>query len=986
MMSDNHWRSLEELRTRSQPDDAEFSQTPIGIQGGPDRRGFLKAAGFGFAGAILAGCSRPSPKIISNLQQPEGFVPGRSVHYASACTSCSAGCGTLVKVRDGRPIKLEGNTDHPLSLGGLCMVGQASLLGLYDSLRIKQPAIDGKPVEWAQMDEFVRGRLDQARRFSGAVRILTGTVHSPTESAWIHRFVESFPNARHVEYDALSSSAILDAHEQTHGARILPRYRFDKADVIVSIDTDFLGTWISPVEYTRGYSSSRNPDQARYAWHVQVEPRMSVTGTKADERVVLAPAEMAGFVRALQQAVVSGRPIRPEVDAIARRLRDARGRGLVVCGLQDLTAQLLCNEINQSLGNYGSTIETDHASRQRRGDDGEVQGLLDELRNGAVDVLIVAGANPLYELPGGAAVTKAKLLIAYAERMDETAEKAQGICAAPHALETWGDVEPVDGLPSIVQPCIRPLFKTRPLLESLAAWSGKPDQALELVREHWRGEIYPKAGSDLAFEAFWEQALQDGFARYQVPVRQRAASARTRREPGETPRVEATGFALVLYSKPSLLEGRQAYNPWLQEVPDPVTKVSWDNYACLAPAAAARIGVSDGDVVRIQSDSTSIELPALVQPGQHESTVAVALGYGSRLSARFAKVGPQWLEARPTVNDRGVVGVNGSPLLQFNGGQLQYVRSGVQVSKTGRTAKLACTQEHHTVNVPPRLTPAAGPARPIVQETTLAQVREGSAHDGPEHLHPELWPPDHPYRGHHWAMVADLNACTGCSACVVACQVENNIPVVGKDEVRRKREMHWMRIDRYYSGTPEDPQVAHQPMFCQQCDHAPCETVCPVLATVHSDEGLNQQVYNRCVGTRYCANNCPYKVRRFNWFEYAREDRLANLVLNPDVTVRSRGVMEKCTFCVHRIQDAKIEAKRTGRQIHDGDIRTACQQSCPANAIVFGDLNDPDSQVSRLMASGRRYRVLEEINVRPSVGYLKVVRQEMVAGEEKQHG
>jgi Fe-S-cluster-containing dehydrogenase component len=364
----------------------------------------------------------------------------------------------------------------------------------------------------------------------------------------------------------------------------------------------------------------------------------------------------------------------------------------------------------------------------------------------------------------------------------------------------------------------------------------------------------------------------------------------------------------------------------------------------------------------------------------------VALGYGSRLSGRFAKVGPQWLEGRPTLNEQGLVGVNASPLLRFEHGSLQYSRAGVQVTKTGKTATLACTQEHHSLSVPERMAPAGGAIRPIVQETTLAQIRESGDRREPEPKRLELWPPDHPYPAHRWTMTVDLNACTGCSACVVACQVENNIPVVGKDEMRRKREMHWIRIDRYYSGTPENPRVAHQPMFCQQCDHAPCETVCPVLATAHSDEGLNQQVYNRCVGTRYCANNCPYKVRRFNWFHYAREDRMANLVLNPDVTVRSRGVMEKCTFCVQRIQEGKIESKRVGQPLRDGDIQTACQQSCPAKAISFGDLNDSHSEVSRLMASGRRYRVLEEINVRPAVGYLKIVRPGELAAEEKENG
>jgi Fe-S-cluster-containing dehydrogenase component len=984
-MPHDYWRSLDEHNAALEPDGAEFTETPIGIEAGPDRRGFLKAAGFSFAGAMmLAGCTRPVGKIEPNLQQPEGFIPGRSVYYASTCGGCSAGCGTLVKVRDGRPIKLEGNPDHPLSRGGLCAAGQAELLGLYDSRRVAKPMLDGRAVSWAQMDAAVRKRLEQAQQAGGAVRILTGTVHSPTESAIIRRFTARFKNARHIEYDALSASAILDAHAATHGARILPRYRFDRAAVIVSIDADFLGTWISPVEFASEWSSSRNPEGSRYSWYAQIEPRMSLTGAKADKRIVLGPAEMAGFVRELRDAIVDNKPARPEVAELASRLKAARGRSIVVCGLQDAAAQSRCNEINAALDNYGATIDIDRPSRQRRGDDSALERLLSELNAGAVDVLLVSGANPAYELPFGDAVAKAKFLIAHATRPDETTAQAHAVCPAPHALESWGDAEPVEGVASIVQPCIRPLFDVRPLIEMLEAWSGQQTNALDLIRDHWRREIHPKARATAPFEQFWAKSLQDGYAEYEPPPRPRPAAKAVNAPAPPAP--AANGFELVLYAKPALLEGRRAYNPWLQELPDPISKVAWDNYACLSPDAAAKLGVNTGDVIRIDCGGQTLEAPALIQPGQHDNTVAVALGYGSKLSSRFATVGPQWLQALPTLNEHGVVGVNAAPLLRFEQGLLKYARDGVRLSKTERRAALACTQEHHTVSVPPRLAPAGGAVRPIIQETTLAQIQSARATAHSAAAHPELWPDDYPYPVHHWAMTVDLNACTGCGACVIACQVENNIPVVGKDEMRRKREMHWMRIDRYYSGSPGNPRVAHQPMFCQQCDHAPCETVCPVLATVHSDEGLNQQVYNRCVGTRYCANNCPYKVRRFNWFAYSREDRMANLALNPDVTVRSRGVMEKCTFCVQRIQEAKIEAKRTGRAVQDGDIQTACQQSCPAKAIVFGDLDDPKSEVTRLMASSRRYRVLEELNVRPSVGYLKVVRDAAAPGEEQHNG
>jgi molybdopterin-containing oxidoreductase family iron-sulfur binding subunit len=433
-------------------------------------------------------------------------------------------------------------------------------------------------------------------------------------------------------------------------------------------------------------------------------------------------------------------------------------------------------------------------------------------------------------------------------------------------------------------------------------------------------------------------------------------------------------FALVLYPKVGMLDGRHAHNAWLHELPDPVTKVTWDNYMCISPASAARLEIEDGDIVRVAvADRTpSMELPAFVQPGQHDFCVAIALGYGRTGTERFARVGPPWFEARSRA---GVVGVNASPLVGTTGTTRRYSGREVTVVKTGRSRQLASTQAHHSLAAPASLASLAGSdSRPVVQEVTLAALADAAAAAAPSESEGTLWPPDHEYTGHRWGMAVDLSSCTGCSACVIACQSENNVPVVGQDEVRRNREMHWIRIDRYYSGSDAEPQVVHQPMMCQHCEQAPCETVCPVLATTHSDEGLNEQVYNRCVGTRYCANNCPYKVRRFNWFDYPHDDRLQNLVFNPNVTVRSRGVMEKCTFCVQRIEESKIEARRIGQPLADGTIKTACQQVCPADAIVFGDLHDPKSRVSMLGESRRAYRVLDELNTRPAVRYLKVVR------------
>jgi len=989
--SNRYWRNLAEREHAATPGD-EFPSPPGAAA---SRREFLKAAGFVFAGAAVTGCSRPPvEKALPLLDQPEGVTPGRSTYYASICSGCEAACGLLVKVRDGRPLKLEGNPDHPLSRGGLCAAGQASILSLYDSLRPTAPRAGGKPATWEEVDQAVLDRLAEIRRSGGAVRFLTRTVNSPTLARLISSFLATFPEARHIACDPLSQSAIAAAHFETHGVRVIPGYRFDRADVIVSLDADFLGTWISPVEFTAAYSRRRKPESGELSYHVQFEARMSLTGTKADRRVRVAPAEIVSVLEGLAARLEQLAGVTPRLapaadsslDEVARRLWEARGRSLVVCGLNDVAAQVLANYANHLLGNYGATLDLERYCRRQLGDDAELESLLGEIEAGRVRALFIHQANPVAELPGGdrlaAALAHIPLVISFGPRLDETAERAHYLCPDSDPLESWGDAEPASGLASVRQPAIRRFANSRPLVETLARWSGKAASDYELVRETWSSEIYPRRLADEPFETFWRRSLATGFCEVK-PHAQAAQPFRVESVKAPARRAAAQGLQLVLYAKPALLDGRHAYNPWLQELPDPVTKAVWDNYACVSPALARRLGIRDGDVVRLEASGQTLELPALVQPGQQEETVAVAVGYGRKDSERFASVGPRWLLARPAVNAQGRVGVNVSPMLRFENGRLCYWRGDLRLEKTGARRPLALTQDHHTLAVPPHLDPG-GPPRPIVQEVAASDLDKPPAPQ-PPYPQVELWPRDHDFPVHRWAMVVDLNACTGCSACVVACQVENNVPVVGRDEVMRSREMHWLRIDRYYSGSPDEPMVAHQPMMCQQCEHAPCETVCPVLATVHSSEGLNQQVYNRCVGTRYCANNCPYKARRFNWFDYPRDDRLANMALNPDVTVRSRGVMEKCTFCIQRIQEAKIEARRTGAALRDGDIQTACQQSCPAGAIVFGDLNDPNSQVARLMRSNRRYRVLEEINVRPSIAYLKIVRHGRQEGG-MQHG
>ncbi len=1002
--SKNYWRSLEEYQGGATGLLAE-TDTSLPRESEPGRRDFLRAAGFVLAGAALAGCSRaPVEKAIPLLNQPEGITPGRPNYYAGICGGCSASCGLLAKCVDGRPIKLEGNPDHPVSRGGLCAVGQASILGLYDSRRLQQPTARGKKAPWREVDEEIRRTLSGLGTERRAVRVLTQTITSGALSAQISGFLKGFADARHVVYDTLSASPILDAHLRTHGVRVLPRYLFAKAEVIAGFDADFLGAWISPVEYTSAYSEARTAegDPPRFAWHVQFESRMSLTGTKADRRIKLSPAEIPAALEHLAARLAhrAGSPALPApgsrasipdevLDEVAGRLWEARGRSLVVCGLSDAGAQVLCNFVNHLLGNYGVTLDVASPSYQKQGNDRDLFALIEEIKADKVAALFLHGVNPVADLPGGEELARLldgiPLIVSLAPRLDETSSHARFLCPECDPLETWADAEPVGGVAAISQPAIRPLGQARPAIESFARWSGVEARAYDLIKGFWKESVYPRWEGAGSFDELWKQALDAGFVRVQAPPAPKPFDLKAVEPLGSVPS-STSGLALVVYPKVGMPDGRHAYNPWLHELPDPVTKGTWDNYACLAPASAQQLGLRDGDVVRLQVADASVELPVYIQPGQHENVVAVALGYGRLVSERFADVGPKWLYRQPTPGPNGRVGANVSQFLRLESGAVWYWRDGVTVAATGRRRPVAVTQGYNSLAAPRNLDLGDGP-RPIVQETTLdalsvPQAKHVSPHGAQD---TDLWPDDHPFTGHHWAMVIDLNACTGCSACVIACQAENNVPVAGKDEVLRNREMSWIRIDRYYSGPPDDVEVAHQPMLCQHCEHAPCETVCPVLATVHSGEGLNQQIYNRCVGTRYCANNCPYKVRRFNWFAYSREDRLANLALNPDVTVRSRGVMEKCSFCVQRLQDAKAEAKRQNRPLRDGEIQTACQQTCPARAIVFGDLRDPKSQVSQRIKSGRSYRVLEELNVRPSVSYLKVVRRGKAGREGGTH-
>jgi molybdopterin-containing oxidoreductase family iron-sulfur binding subunit len=567
---------------------------------------------------------------------------------------------------------------------------------------------------------------------------------------------------------------------------------------------------------------------------------------------------------------------------------------------------------------------------------------------------------------------KIPLTVSITSHFNETTDFVQIVCPKSHYLESWSDAQPVKGIYQIGQPMIPTTTEARTLLSILNSWMDRKETDYDSIRNYWKKNIYPRLRSKKDFETFWKESLERGFVELSEKSRTRFVFRNESLKQISLRKNSVTGYELHIYQKAGMLDGRHAYNPFLQELPDPITKVCWDNYATLAKETAEKLGVEDSDIIEIQLKSMKLRLPVVIQPGQHPDVIGVAVGYGQKMTNRFKDIGPDWISKRPTIEPDGVVGKNIYPFIESEDNLYQYRIEEIKLRKTGEKYWLARTQTYHAIRVPEKL---GGETRHLIHATSFKEYqKDPSAGNEKETKELELWPMDHQYTGHHWMMVIDLTKCTGCSACVISCQVENNVPVVGKDEVYRRRDMHWIRIDRYYSGEGKNVRVVHQPVMCHHCDHAPCEGVCPVLATVHSDEGINQQIYNRCVGTRYCANNCPYKVRRFNWFDYRKKSTKEDLLLNPDVTTRSRGVMEKCSFCIQRILKAKAVAKKEGRELKDGDIKLACEQSCPAGAIVFGDGNDPNSRVSKLINDPRHYRMLEEMNFRPSVGYLTLVR------------
>ena len=995
-----YWKGLEELQQTPEfveGNKSEFAESlPIeevlneaGLKTVAPRRDFLKALGFGVGAVTLAACQKaPVHKSIPYLVKPEEVTPGVANYYASSFN----GYGILVKTREGRPIKIEGNPACILGEGRLDAVGQASILDLYDVSKLKGPSIKGDDAEWDAVDKLVRGELNKAQASGKKIRIVSSTINSPSAKGVIADFIAKYPNAKHVQADAVSYSGIIQANLNSFGKAVVPHYYFDKADVIVSFGADFLGTWVSPLEFNRQWIKKRNLaslEEKKMSRHIQIESGLSLTGTNADARITVKPSDenlaLINLYAALGGSVSAQKLSNPKAEKAvalaAKELSAAKGRALVVSGSNDVNVQTIVNGINSLLGSYGTTIDIANPSFQYAGNDADLIAFVKEAAAGEVDTVFFLGTNPAYSYPNAKefkeALAKVRVKVSFADRVDETAELCDVIAPVPNYLETWNDANAVAGYYTIVQPAINPVYKTRQAEQSLLIWSDNPvKNYYQYVKANWEKNILPTAGIT------WRQLLQKGAVA--LPVTPGAASF-AGNVGAAAQAVVASSAALgksvqlSVYESVQLRDGRYSNNAWLQELPDPITKVTWDNYVSINPRFAEELGIFEFENVVVKAGERTIELPVVFQPGQAKGTVSIALGYGR---AKAGKVGNE-------------VGKNAFPFVNLSAGTFQRTLA-VEISKGDGRVELAQTQTHHTFE-----------GRNIVQETTLKEYASnphaGSRKHG-EHKDYDLWP-EHKQIGHSWVMAIDLNACTGCGACVVACNVENNVPVVGKDEVRRRREMHWLRIDRYYSiqeegesvteekeiadlkGDFENVTVINQPMLCQHCDHAPCETVCPVIATMHSSDGLNHMAYNRCVGTRYCANNCPYKVRRFNWFNYWNDSRFDNymnneftqLVLNPDVTTRFRGVMEKCTMCIQRIQSGRLQAKIEKRELRDLEIQTACQQTCPTNAIIFGDANDPKSAVRKALDNERTYYVLEEINTKPGVGYQTKVRNTIEA-------
>ena len=966
------------------------------------RRDFLKYVGFSTAAATLAACEGPVIKSVPYVVQPEQIRPGVANYYATAIADGFDFGSVLIKTREGRPIKVENNNDAPV-LGGANARVHASVLSLYDVKRLQGPKANGSDITWEDLNLQVGAKLKALAATGKEVVLLTQTFASPTTSKIVSDFVAVYPNVKHVTYDSVSDSAALDAFEDSFGVRGLADYDFSKADTIVSIGADFLGDWQGG-GYDSGYSKNRIPTNGRMSQHFQFEANMSLSGASADFRIPATPAQQKNILAHLYAAItgitISGSleaGLKSKLDKAVKALKAAGSKAVVVSGIQEVGAQKIVLAINHYLQSEVMNADTPRLIRQ--GNDAEVSAVITAVKNGTLGGLITAGVNPALTLADGKAfaegVKKLDLSVAFSLKEDETALASQYVAAVPHYLEAWGDYEFKAGSFALAQPTIRPLFDTKQFQDVLLAWSGSTNSYYEAIKSNWN--------STLEGLSSWNTVLHDGFYQSGITSSNYFQGKALPSEANALAAASSSGLELVLYTKTGMGDGQQSNNPWLQEFPDPITRVSWDNYITVSASDAAEAGLKNvnvangalnGSYAKVTVGGTTLTVPVIIQPGQAKGSIGLALGYGEKAG----------------LQEEMQVGVNA---FEFYNDFKPVQNASIALAEGFH--EFACVQLHNTLM-------GRGD---IIKETTLEvfntkdkaywnAIPVVSKNHMEEEVTSEgvdMWQNFDRSIGHHFNLSIDLNACTGCGACVIACHSENNVPVVGKTEVRRSRDMHWLRIDRYYSSETtfegdnqtkenidglgdslttfgemenpsENPQVTFQPVMCQHCNHAPCETVCPVAATSHGRQGQNHMAYNRCVGTRYCANNCPYKVRRFNWFLYNQNDEfdyhmnndLGRMVLNPDVVVRSRGVMEKCSMCIQKTQKTILDAKLDGREIKDGEFQTACSSACSNGAMTFGDINDKESEIAHLKENDRMYHLLESVGTKPNVMYQAKVR------------
>lgn len=1064
------------------------------------RRDFLKFLGFGVAAATLASCEAPVIKSIPYVNKPEDITPGVANWYATTFYDGNDFANILVKAREGRPIWLKGNKYNGITKGGLTPRINASVLSLYNGERLKNPTAGGVEKSWTDIDGEIKAELKAIAGAGGKVRILSNSIISPSTYELIEEIKGQFgTDFELVQYDAVSYSAMRAANKKNFGKEIIPNYDFSKAKAIVSIDADFMANWLFPTKFNVDYSATRKPENGWMSRHFHFESTLSLTGANSDYRTMIKPSQQGAVAAAILKHL-GGKDVTTELDPnidaacakAAEYLSANKGESIVVAGANDVATQLVVNAINDLLGNYGKTIDTINYITLKNGDDAKVEALVNDVIGGKVKALFCYNVNPVYTLPNGKAFGEAlksvQLSVSFSQFADETAINCKYVCPDHNYLESWNDLNPTVEHYALQQPLIRPLFNSRQAQESLLVWAGAAERTdkeskvyYNYIQKVWKKYGFPTQTEHSTFEDFWNWSVHNGCGPTTVPSTMKStAVVETVAQPTdslvaaivapvvaevasgemvpnqELKYVDAVSEAaagvkamaantgnweVITYQTGELGDGQYAANPWLQELPNAITKVTWDNYITMNVQDACSLLEINFDpenqiasynelhlaqeekayVATVTVGEQSLKLPIYPLPGQAKGTIGVALGYGrGEGNEKIGKAAYQVAldQSGEYIKQDGKlvpIGGNAFRLTTISGGQINY-HNVASVAKTDERYNLACTQTHHTIMG----------RRSVLKETDIATFLAGdkNAYNHPHELHVHtkggeahvpvtsvtLWD-EHPVElvGHRWGMSIDLTSCNGCGVCIVACHSENNVPVVGKDEIRRGRDMHWLRMDRYFSSigdadrkayekdfksasynyneleVPEEsPSVTFMPMLCQHCNHAPCETVCPVAATTHSNEGLNMMAYNRCIGTRYCGNNCPYKVRRFNWFNYrdykkfdkvnTAQDEYARLVLNPDVTVRSRGVMEKCSFCVQRIQEGKLNAKAEGRPVVDGDVVAACGDACPNGCITFGDWNDNNSKIREESTRPTAYQALEEIGVKPNVWYQVKIR------------